>query len=439
VARRGDGRERRRRRARRDALDRPPARLRLGRLSTLGQNGRLEKYAELAVRVGANVQEGQDVAVTCLVEHADIARAIAREAYRAGARHVLILYGDQHLRRATIELGPEEELGWSAPHLVDLYNRWYEEQPALIALTGNPDPDLLSTLDSSLVGRSEPKELRALSVKLLSDRRVNWTVVSAPNEGWATQVFGEPDLDRLWDAVAVSTRLDEPDVVGAWREQAAKLEARAAQMNERAFDAIRFRGPSTDLTIGLNADGMWKSATNKTAGGIEHLPNLPTEEVFTSPDWRRTEGTVRSTAPLIAAGTRVDDLELRFENGKIVEVEASAGKGIIEEQLSVDEQAGYLGEVALVDGSSAVKKTGLVFHDTLFDENATCHIAYGVGFPLTLEGGTELERDELLQRGINVSNVHTDFMIGGPEVEVVGVAADGSETPVITGEAWQLT
>src|ERR671919_453083 len=259
--------------------------------NSLTPDERLRRYAELAVRVGANVQEGQDAIVSCLVEHVEIARAIAREAYRAGARHVIVNYGDLHLRRAAIELGPEEELGWSAPHLLELYRRAFDEHPALIALTGNPDPDLLGSLDPALVGRSEPKEIRKLSLELIAGRRINWTVVSAPNEGWATQVFREPDLERLWDAVAVATRLDAPDLVAAWRAHAAELQSRAEALNARAFDAVRFRGPGTDLTNGLIPDGRWMCATNDTVTGIEHIPNLPTEEVFTSPDWRRAEAT----------------------------------------------------------------------------------------------------------------------------------------------------
>ena len=399
---------------------------------------RLARYAALAVRVGANVQEGQDVVVTCLVEHAEITRAIVREAYRAGAAHVIVLYGDLHLRRAAVELGPESELGWSAPYLLDWYQRWDEENPAVIALTGNPNPDLLADLDPALVGKSEPAELRKASLKQIQGGHVNWTVVAAPNEGWARQVFGVPDLERLWDAVATATRLDHDDPVVAWQEQSARLRARADALNARGFDAIRYRGPGTDLTVGLIPGGRWKSASAETLKGIPHVPNLPTEEVFTSPDRRRAEGTVRSTAPLLAAGARVDGLEVRFEGGKIVEVDAAAGADIIRHQLAADEQAPSLGELALVDGDSAVKRTGLVFHDTLFDENATCHIAFGSGFPQAVDGGETLSRDELLERGVNVSGVHTDFMIGGPEVDVDGLDADGSATPILRDDVWQL-
>jgi len=212
---------------------------------------RLQRYAELVVRVGANVQPGQDVVVTCLVEHVDIARAMAREAYRAGAQHVVVNYGDLHLRRAAIELGPEPEIGWSAPYLLDWIRRWPEENPAVIALAGNPDPELLSDLDPSLVGRADPREIRAAYLESVSGRHVNWTIAAAPNDGWATEVFGEPDIERLWGAVATATRLDAEDPVSAWREHTERLQARADALNARAFDAVRFTGPGTELEVGL--------------------------------------------------------------------------------------------------------------------------------------------------------------------------------------------
>ena len=399
---------------------------------------RVERYAELVVRIGANVQPGQDVVVLALVEHAEVVRAITRAAYRAGARHVVALYGDLHLRRAAIEFGPEEELGWSPPHLLDWIRRWGTERPAVIALTGNPSPDLLGDLDPELVGRSEPREIRAAYLAHIAGRRYNWTIVSAPNEGWAREVFGEPDLERLWDAVAQAIRLDQSDPVAAWKDHVARLEERAAALNRCEFDAVRFRGPGTELTVGLLPPANWLCATFRTETGIEHIPNLPTEEVFTCPDWRRTEGFVRSTAPLIAAGTRVSDLEVRFEGGRVVDVSASTGADIIREELATDEQAAFLGEVALVDGSSAVRQTGLVFHDTLFDENAACHIAYGEGLREALGIDGDVEREELLELGVNVSGIHTDFMIGGPEVEVDGLDRDGKATPILREDVWQL-
>ena len=263
---------------------------------------------------------------------------------------------------------------------------------------------------------------------------MNWTVAAAPNEGWATQVFGEPDLERLWRAVSLAARLDDPDPVAAWQAHVDKLQQRADAMSATGLDAIRFRGPGTDLTIGLNQGSRWLCAALETAEGISHVLNIPTEEVFTSPDWRRAEGVVRSTYPLVTSGTTVSGLELRFEGGRVVDVRAESGAEIIRQQLAVDDQAPYLGEVALVDGSSPIKQSGLIFCDTLFDENATCHIAYGAGFPMAA-GEPD---DDLLGSGINVSAVHTDFMIGGAEVDVDGLDADGNATPIIRGDVWQL-
>ena len=362
---------------------------------------------------------------------------MAREVYRAGAQHVVVIYGDLHLRRAAIELGPESEIGWSAPYFLDWIRRWPDENPALISLAGNADPDsypisILRSRDARSPARSELPSLASVG-----GRHINWTIVAAPNAGWATQVFGEPDLERLWDAVATATRLDADDPVAAWQSHTEKLQARADALNARAFDAIRFSGPGTELEVGLVGGVPWRRATLETARGITHVANLPTEEVFTSPDWRRAEGTVRSTYPLVTSGRKIEGLEVRFEGGRIVDVQAGSGAEVIRAQLATDDQAPCLGEVALVDGSSPVRQTGLVFSDTLFDENATCHIAYGMAIPPETLGQSP-SPDELLEAGINVSQIHTDFMIGGVDVDVEGIGADGGVTPIIRGDAWQL-
>jgi aminopeptidase len=399
---------------------------------------RLEDYAALIVRVGANVQEGQTLFVTALVEHAPLARAIARAGYRAGAALVDVRYADNHLRRAFVEAASDERLSETSPWLL-ARTEALAAGGALVMIAGDPEPELLADLDQSRLGKAIPIDAMNLQLKAQNDRQVNWSIAAFPTEGQARQMFGEPDTARLWDAVAHAVRLDEPDPVAAWREHVARLRARCELLDRHGFDALRFTGPGTDLTVGLIAGARWTGGGLTTVGGVEHVPNLPTEEVFACPDWRRTEGTVRSTRPLQLGGTIARELEVRFEGGDAVEVRAAAGADAVEGQMAIDEFGRRLGEVALVDGESRVGQTGLTFYDTLFDENATCHIAYGAGITFGIDDVDGLSPDELRARGINVSSVHTDFMIGGPEVAVDGITTDGRAVPILREDRWQLT
>ena len=406
----------------------------------MGANShRLDRYAELAVRVGSNVEEGQIVAISGLIEHAPLVRALARAAYAAGARWVEVRYIDMHVRHAFVESAPDDMLDWSPPWRIAEVEELGRQKAAAISVTGDPEPDLLADLEGSRVGRALPRELMKIGTRLQLDEELfNWTIVAYPNEGWAATVFGEPDVERLWEAVAFTVRLDEPDPVAAWREHMDQLARRATALNDRRFDSLRYRGPGTDLTIGLLPDARWEAARFRTSWGRDHVPNMPTEEVYTTPDRTRTSGTVRSTKPLPLLGTVVRDLEVRFEAGRIVGVDASAGADVVRGQLELDENAPFLGEVALVDGSSRVGQTGIVFYDVLFDENATSHIAYGAAISRVVEGAGRQSDEERIARGVNASPVHTDFMIGGPEVDIVGVTKDGTEVPIIRDDRWQL-
>jgi aminopeptidase len=389
---------------------------------------RLEAYADLAVRVGANVQEGQTVFLNTQVEHAPLARALTRAAYRAGARYVDVRYRDDHVRHAMIELGPDEALTHSPEWMKQMIRAM--EGGAQLWTTSDPEPELMNDLDGERVGRARQKELTELIRAQMVERSVNWSGVAYPSDGWAKQIYGEPDLERLWEAVAFCTRLDEADPVQAWRDHMARLEARGKVLTELRLDAIHYTGPGTDLTVGLNPNARWMSALFRTRDGVEYVPNMPTEEVFTTPDCRRAEGTVRSSRPLVLDGDIIEGLQLTVKDGKIVDVQADKGAGIVRGQLEIDDRAGYLGELALVDGTSRVGQTHTTFFDTLYDENATCHIAYGFGVPEVFDG----EPGE----GMNISGVHTDFMVGGPELSVDGITQDGTAIPILREDVWQL-
>src|SRR5581483_11142828 len=352
----------------------------------------LPDYARLAVRVGLNVQPGQVLGVNALLEHAPLVRAVAAEAYAAGATFVDVLYTDQHVRRAHIEHASEDALGWSPPWLVERAVRLGETGGALLSITGNPEPEIFADLDGARVGKARMREVAEANLRL-ADGLCNWSIVAYPNEGWARTVFGEPDVGRLWDAVATAVRLDEPDPVAAWRGHVDGLVRRAEALTSRGFDALRYRGPGTDLTIGLHPGGSWLAA-RQVAHGIEHVPNMPTEEVFTTPDARRADGVVRASYPLQIQGTIVRGLEVRFEAGRAVEVRADEGRELMRTHVASDEGACRLGEVALVDASSRVGRTGLVFYDTLFDENASSHVAFGMSILHAVEGASSLSAEE---------------------------------------------
>ena len=404
----------------------------------------VSRLAELAVTIGTNLQRGQIMTILAETGQEPLVRAIADEAYRRGALFVDPYYFDPHVKRSRILHADEDTLGfvpnWWSYRVLERGN----QRCAHVAITGPVDPELFDNVPPDRIGVDLLPATKEAG-KVVGDRTSNWTIVPFPTKGWAAKVHPELEpeaaLDRLWDEIAHVCRLDEDDPVAAWKQRLDATAGAARRLNDLHLDSLHYEGPGTDLTIGLLPASRWTAGSLQTETGIEHVPNMPTEEVFTSPDWRRAEGHVRSTAPLVAAGTRVSELEVRFEDGKIVEVNASAGAEVIREQLATDEQAPYLGEVALVDGSSPVRQTGLTFCDTLFDENAACHIAFGGAIKeavaLDLDGSAPPE--EWLAAGVNVSGVHTDFMIGGPEVEVDGLDAAGEATPIIRGDVWQLS
>jgi aminopeptidase len=393
----------------------------------------IERLADLAVGFGSNVRPGQIVAINAEIGKEEMVRALAASAYRHGAKFVDPVYFDMHVKRARILHAEEDTLGfvpsWYSERMLELGR----QRCARIGIAGPATPGLLNDLDPARAGRDQLPAMKETGA-IVNDATTNWTIVPFPTVAWAQQVHPDlgPDeaLRRLGEQIVHVMRLDEDDPVAAWRERAGTLVGAAERITERRFAAVRFQGDGTDLTVGLLPTTKFMAAQFETVGGIRHMPNLPTEEVFGAPDPQRTDGVVRATKPLVVAGSIVRGLEVEFRAGRAVRIDADEGGEVLRGYAARDEGASRLGEVALVDGEGRIGRLGTTFFDTLLDENAASHIALGQAYAFTA-GEEDRER-------LNRSGIHVDFMIGGDDVDVSGVTADGDEVPVLRGGVWQV-
>ena len=393
----------------------------------------IDALAELIVRFGANVQPGQIVAIGSEPGKEALTRAIAASAYRAGAKFVDLSVFDIHVKRARVLYAEPDTLEFVPPWYGARMRALGENRCAVISLTGPVAPRVMDGVDPALLGRDMLPRVRE-SIEIVNQRTTNWTAGPCPTPAWAELV--RPDcspaeaLERLWRDVAHVCRVDEPDPVAAWETRMDGLIAVADKLDGLRLDAVRFEGPGTDLTVGLLPTCRWVCARISTVDGIVHHPNLPTEEVFTSPDPERVDGYVRSTKPLFVSGAMLTGLRVRFERGRAVEIEADQGADVLRALTRRDEGAAFLGEVALVDGDSRIGALDTVFFDTLLDENAASHVALGEALAFAVEPGD--------QPRINRSELHIDFMIGSNDVAVTGIERGGGEVPLLRGGAWQI-
>jgi aminopeptidase len=389
--------------------------------------------AELIVRFGANVQPDQVVALSSEPGKEDLARAVAAAAYERGAKFVDLSVFDAYIKRARIVHAAPETLGFVPSWYGERVLALGEQRCALIALVGPGAPHALDGLAADLVGRDILPGV-AEGAKVLNDRTTNWTAAPCPTRAWAELVHpgleAAAALELLWNQIAHICRLDEPDPVAAWERRLAALDTVAAKLDALALELVRFEGPGTSLSVGLLPSSRWVYGRLTTVDGIVHAPNLPTEEVFTTPDPARVQGTVRATKPLRVAGTMIEGLRVRFEDGRAVSIDADQGAGALRSLVERDEGAARLGEVALVDREGRVGPLQTVFYETLLDENAASHIALGTGLAFALEG-PDLE-------AMNRSTIHVDFMIGSDEVQVTGSTRDHRDVPLLRDGVWQL-
>ncbi|EME5439968.1 aminopeptidase [Enterococcus faecalis] len=405
-------------------------------------NENLKKYARLIAETGVNVQDNHTVVLQISVDQAPLARLITEEAYRLGAAEVIVQWSDETIQREFLAHAATDRIENVPQYKIDQTDDWISKGASRISVVSS-NPDALAGVDAQRVAAFQAANGKALVNlrKATQANKVSWTVVAAASEGWAAKVFpelatSEEQVDALWNEIFKTTRIYEENPVIAWNIHDKKLQEKAAELNEQQFTALHYTAPGTDLTIGLPKNHLWEGAGSYNARGEEFMANMPTEEVFTAPDSRRVDGYVSSTKPLSYAGTIISGMKFTFKDGKVVDFSAEQGEEALKNLLAIDEGAKHLGEVALVPDPSPISQSGLIFYNTLFDENASNHLAFGSAYAFNLQGGTEMSEEELAEAGLNRSQTHVDFMVGSDKMNIDGIKEDGTIVPVFRNGDW---
>jgi aminopeptidase len=402
---------------------------------------KLDLLAEVAVRVGLGLREGQELLMTASLDALPLARRITGQAYRAGASLVTTLYSDDEAALMRYRLAPDASFDYAAKWLYDGMGAAFKSGAARLAITGG-NPTLLSNEDPEKVGRANRAVSQAYrpALELITRHEINWTIVASATPAWAASMFPDDATDvalaKLWEAIFQTTRINTDDPIAAWKTHDAGLHKRAALLNDKRYAALQYRGPGTDFRLGLADDHLWLGGGTTAGNGLYCIPNMPTEEVFTTPHKDRADGTVTATKPLSHQGTMIEGIQVRFEAGRIVEARATRGQEVLQKLIDTDDGARRLGEVALVPHSSPIAASGMLFLNTLFDENAASHIALGQAYTSCLRDGDKLTPAELAAKGANDSLIHVDWMIGSGSLDIDGITASGQAEPLMRQGEW---
>lgn len=401
----------------------------------------LDQLGRVAIEVGLGLKAGQELVMTASLDAVPLARRITEHAYRVGASLVTTLYSDDEATLMRFHHAPNEAFDRAAGWLYDGMGAAFKSGAARLAITG-ANPLLLSNENPDKVARANQAVSKAYrpALELITRHEINWTIVASATPAWAAAMFPNdtPDvaLAKLWEAIFSTTRINVDDPVGDWKAHDTELHKRAAFMNAKRYAALQYRGPGTDFRLGLSDDHLWLGGGTTAGNGLYCIPNMPTEEIFTTPHKDRAEGTVTASKPLSYQGTMIDGIHVRFEHGRIVEAHASRGEEVLQKLIATDDGAGRLGEVALVPQSSPIASSGLTFFNTLFDENAASHIALGQAYSSCLRDGDKLTKEELAQKGANESLIHVDWMIGSDKLDIDGITASGTAEPLMRRGEW---